>query len=229
MKKKNRIFTLIELLVVIAIIAILASMLLPALQRARNKAQTIKCLNNLKQQYTALTMYVDASEGWWPNNPAGLYWERALSPFLNLNGTDNEICRKPAFRCPSLPPNMEAVAKVQARVTGYARTNVLTNKTSAPIRPYRAFSTVPPKHQGNFAIVMDGPRSGLYMDTSSSGNYGNNQSLQIAFQQGVDRHDNGANLLFYNGNAFWADSVTITKKLNPSPTYESWYNPMQWW
>lgn len=74
MKKQQRLFTLIELLVVIAIIAILAAMLLPALAKAREKAQQASCISNMKQFGLGLSMYVQDG-GTRANFPQS--WDRA--------------------------------------------------------------------------------------------------------------------------------------------------------
>jgi len=80
--RHRRGFTLIELLVVIGIIAILAALLLPSLANAKSKANSIKCLSNLRQLNMALIMYAGDHDGYFPaRREASNAWMHVLLPY----------------------------------------------------------------------------------------------------------------------------------------------------
>lgn len=80
----RRPFTLIEFLVVIAIIAILASLLLPTLGRARYVAKNTSCVNQIKQMFTGLTMYTSDYDEFYPAGSASR--RRLTNTDLSKNG-----------------------------------------------------------------------------------------------------------------------------------------------
>jgi prepilin-type N-terminal cleavage/methylation domain-containing protein len=113
--QKTKFFTLIELLVVIAIIAILAGMLLPALQQSRERGRSISCLNNEREIGKVFFLYSDNNSGFMPiayglkknNEVLVRSWVQCINPLLGRTKTVQIAHGGKLLRCPTLESQLK--------------------------------------------------------------------------------------------------------------------------
>jgi len=201
-KQRRQAFTLIELLVVIAIIGILAALLLPALSMARDKARSARCCSNLRQIYTAMTLYADDRDDRFPVSGGAVYWDQ-IDGTTGLASWMQQIFpyvkNKEIYHCPLDLRSMYSYfnGARAAYVTASNFTAVARSRISNPTKFVLSGDTGGTKFGAPDFDPLDADKDD-YTQNCVGGPLGGGASW-IAWQ----RHSGGQNVLFADGHAQW--------------------------
>lgn len=188
-------FTLIELLVVIAIIAILAAMLLPALQSARERSRRATCGSNLKQIGNTILQYHGDFDDAYPQS-IGLFPGMLDVLYLNKrSGSEYRNLHSPLFRCPTNPGGEYDDTTFKRKRYYYQKYSYVPNKAfgNTSSEPLKVTRVANPSRK---VFMLDRNRSYNQSTSATSEVASNNSRLVCA--PGV--HNRAVNILFVGGN-----------------------------